>query len=113
VAWWPVPSEDGPGEGTPPGGVRGVESDGRDLVVWVTAGGRVCAVDGRCPHQWSPLAEEGVVEGDELVCRAHAWRFDVHGDGWKDTVLGRRDPKSAVRTYAVRRHGGRTEVDLP
>ena len=48
---------------------------GRDLVL-VRAGDGLAAFDGRCPHQGALLGE-GEIEGGDLVCRNHRWRFDV------------------------------------
>ena len=109
MAWVTVLASDDIG----PGQVRAVEADGRSLVLWCTAGGQAVVMDGRCPHTWSPLAFEGVVEGDELVCTAHCWRFAPDGTGTKVNVLGRRDRKGDIETMACRRRGGRLEVDVP
>ena len=75
-------------------------------------GGRLCAMEARCPHQWSDLGSEGVVEGDEIVCGAHCWRFDTSGRGTKFSVKGRRDEKADIEVFDVRDHEGRIEVDL-
>jgi len=77
----------------PPGSLCAV---GGDAVAWTTESGVTCVVDGRCPHQWSPLAVDGVVAGEELYCTAHGWRFDVFGSGTKVNALGRRDPKADI-----------------
>ena len=66
-----------------------VADDEHDVVVWRTADGRPCVMDSRCPHQWSHLAAEGVVDGDELVCAAHFWRFGTDGTGTKLSMAGR------------------------
>jgi phenylpropionate dioxygenase-like ring-hydroxylating dioxygenase large terminal subunit len=96
-----------------PGTVTSVElGEGDDVVVWRTASGRLAACDSRCPHQWSHLAAAGVVDGEELVCLSHFWRFDTDGHGSKLSMTGRRDPKGDVGTYAVRESDGRIEVLL-
>ena len=84
-----------------------VADDEHDLVVWRTADGRACVMDSRCPHQWSHLAAEGVVDGDELVCAAHFWRFDTEGHGSKLNVGGRRDAKADIDVMACRETDGR------
>lgn len=89
------------------------EVDGRELVVWCGADGRVCVMDARCPHQWSHLGAEGVVDGDELVCASHFWRFDRSGRGSKVNLAGRRDPKADVEVFESRHHAGMIEVRLP
>ena len=93
-------------DGTPP------DAFPLEIVVWRTAAGVLSACDGRCPHQWSNLADEGEVQGEELVCTAHHWRFDVEGRGTKRNVLGRRDPKSDVPTHPVREELGTIELLL-
>ncbi|MBI2704245.1 MAG: Rieske (2Fe-2S) protein [Actinobacteria bacterium] len=97
----------------PSGGIVAVDLEDRQLVVWRTATGRAAVCDARCPHQWSHLEAEGVVDGDELVCTAHFWRFDAEGHGTKRNVLGRRDEKSAVETFSSREEAGMVEVDWP
>jgi len=95
-----------------PGEVATIKLESLDVVVWRSAAGAIAACDARCPHQWAHLGSAGVVDGDELVCLSHAWRFDLSGDGWKAAASGRRDPKSPVATFSVREIDGRIEVDL-
>jgi len=30
-----------------------------------------------CPHRQADLGTFGAIEGDELVCTLHGWRFDL------------------------------------
>ena len=96
-----------------PGAAVGADVGDRELVVWRSASGRVCAMDARCPHQWSYLAAEGVVDGDELVCGAHFWRFDAEGKGTKQNLFGRRDEKASIEVFATRELDGSVEADIP
>lgn len=96
-----------------PGAVTPVVVGDHDLVVWRSAGGVVAACDSRCPHQWTHLGAQGVVDGEELVCLSHFWRFDPDGHGSKQATNGRRDPKGDVAAFAVREVAGRIEVRLP
>lgn len=96
----------------PAGAIRAVEIGELDLVVWRGVGGRACAMEARCPHQWSHLEAEGVVDGDEVLCTAHYWRFDGEGRGTKVNVHGRRDPKADIAVYPCRERNGRIEVAL-
>lgn len=52
---------------------------GEDLVLWRDEAGEAHLMDGFCPHLGASLAHGGMVQGCELVCPFHAWRFD--GDG--------------------------------
>ena len=81
-----------------------------DLVVWRTALGEVCVMEARCPHQWSHLAQEGSVDGEELVCLAHFWRFKTNGEGWKANMGGRRDRKGDIDIRPCREVDGRIWV---
>ncbi len=85
----------------------------RDLVVWRTLDGEPCVMEARCPHQWSHLGAEGVVDGPEIVCAAHFWRFDTAGRGTKVGMTGRRDPKADIAVFTCREVDGRIEADLP
>jgi nitrite reductase/ring-hydroxylating ferredoxin subunit len=87
--------------------------DGRELVVWRGHDGTVCVMDARCPHQWSHLGVEGVVDGVELVCAAHFWRFDRSGVGSKVNIKGRRDPKADLPVFEARERDGRIEARIP
>ena len=96
-----------------PGQVVDAAVGERDLVVWRTAGGEACVMEARCPHEWSHLGAEGVVDGDEIVCTAHWWRFDADGRGTKLNVKGRRDPKSDIAVFECRARAGRVEAWMP
>jgi phenylpropionate dioxygenase-like ring-hydroxylating dioxygenase large terminal subunit len=89
------------------GQVVAVESGSDEIVVWRTTSGELAACDARCPHQWAHLATAGAVDGDELVCLSHFWRFTTDGTGSKLSATGRRDEKSANRTFRVEDRGGR------
>ena len=84
-----------------------------DLVVWRTFEGEPCVMEARCPHQWSHLGAEGVVDGPEIVCAAHFWRFDTSGTGTKVGMTGRRDPKSDIAVFPCREVDGRIEALPP
>jgi phenylpropionate dioxygenase-like ring-hydroxylating dioxygenase large terminal subunit len=84
-----------------------------DLVVWRTFEGEPCVMEARCPHEWSHLAAEGVVDGPEIVCAAHFWRFTTDGTGSKVGMTGRRDPKADIAVFPCREVDGRIEAQLP
>jgi phenylpropionate dioxygenase-like ring-hydroxylating dioxygenase large terminal subunit len=95
------------------GAIVACEVADRELVAWRDANGEPCVMDARCPHQWSHLAAEGIVVGDEIVCGAHFWRFDRTGHGSKVNVNGRRDAKADIEVFHSRERDGLIEVDLP
>ena len=93
-------------EALKPGNIIEVALDGVDLVVWRGASGKPCVMEARCPHQWSHLGTEGAVEGDEIVCLAHFWRFTQDGKGWKQNMAGRRDRKGDIAVYECQETAG-------
>jgi phenylpropionate dioxygenase-like ring-hydroxylating dioxygenase large terminal subunit len=103
----------GPSDDLAAGQIRAFEVDERDLVMWRDLDGRPCVMAARCPHQWSHLEAEGVVDGPEIVCRAHFWRFDQCGVGSKVNVRGRRDRKGDIEVHPCRERAGHLEVWLP
>lgn len=69
------------------------------------AGGRVFAVDNRCPHEGYPLVEGHVGDGCLLTCNWHNWKFRLL-DG--RCVLGGDD----VRSYPVQERDGFVWVNI-
>ncbi len=96
-----------------PGGIVEVSVDGADLVVWRGHDGVVCAMEARCPHQWSHLGAVGAVDGDEIVCCSHWWRFRRDGTGWKLNVNGRRDRKGDITVWPVAERDGAVWLETP
>lgn len=60
------------------GAVRAVNICGYELAVYRSAAGDVHALNAYCPHMGAHLAE-GRVEGEQLRCFFHNWRFDSTG----------------------------------
>lgn len=96
-----------------PGAIVTLEREAGDIVVWRSTTGVLAACDARCPHQWAHLGSAGAVDGEELVCLSHFWRFDVSGSGSKLSATGRRDEKGPIVSFAAREVAGRVEVQVP
>lgn len=84
----------------------GLELRGRRLVV-CRAGGRLYALEDRCPHAFQPLSE-GALRGYALECPFHGGTLDVR-DGCPLSLPIQR----AAATYAVRVAGESLEIGLP
>lgn len=52
---------------------------GRDVVAYRGTSGGLQVFDAHCPHLGAHLGHGGRVEGDELICPFHQWRFDADG----------------------------------
>ncbi len=84
-------------------GPHAISAGGVDLVLVRTKSGpRV--FEGRCPHQGALLGE-GELDGGDLVCKNHRWRFDAE--------TGRRKGGAeCLRACPVREEGGELLVDV-
>jgi len=66
----------------------------------VDHGGRIFAVDNRCPHKGGPLAD-GIVSGTTIVCPLHAWKMSLEtGEGVSGPSVA-----SCVETFRTRVEG--------
>ncbi len=76
---------------------------GERIALFRGRSGEVHALEDRCAHRQVPLSM-GVVEGDTLRCRYHAWAY--RGDGRISQIpylaKGDRRPPRGVRGYPVR-----------
>ena len=81
----------------PPGQMRRVEVDGRDVAL-VNLDGSLYAIDNNCPHNGGPLARGTLDQrSGQVTCPWHAWTWDVRTGRAVTPPIGWR----AV-TYAVR-----------
>jgi ferredoxin-nitrite reductase len=77
------------GEGTG----KPVRLNGTEVAVFKCEG-RLYAIENRCPHEGAPLAG-GLVEGEEVICPLHAYRFQLK------TGACSTDPALRARTFQV------------
>jgi 3-phenylpropionate/trans-cinnamate dioxygenase ferredoxin subunit len=88
------------------GQALGVEVEGRSIVLFL-AGGEPHAADNFCPHAGCPLADFGVIEGDEIECECHGSRFEIK------TGANRAPPANTpLQVYLVQVSNGDVLVDL-
>ena len=80
----------------PEGEGRAFPVNGRMIAVFLR-GGTYFAINDCCPHMGASLAS-GYVDGHDVICPWHAWKFCITDGLWMD------NPKSKVRTesFAVR-----------
>lgn len=79
------------------GQVKPVTLLGRELAIYRGKDGSAIALDAYCPHMGAHLAE-GKVEGNDLRCLFHNWRFDARGTCVEVPCLGKPLPIS-VKTW--------------
>lgn len=83
------------------------------LVLWRTSGGMVCAARDLCLHRGVPLSM-GLVEGDDLVCKYHGFRYASDGRCIKIPANpgAAIPPKLCLRTHPVREAYGLIWVQI-
>lgn len=85
-----------------------IERFGENLVVWRGASGAPHIFENHCPHRRAPLSL-GKIDGDELICAYHGWRFNGSG-GCAGIPLEDPSPaalaRHAVKSYPAAERGG-------
>ena len=89
----------------PPGKSKMVEIEDRMIGIF-NVDGTFYAIDNGCTHRGGPLSE-GHLDGKEVICPWHAWRFDVTS-GHCDI-----NPDLSTMTYPVKIDGNEILVSIP
>lgn len=102
-AWFPVELS----RHVPEGQVVQSMLHGQELALWRPLAGSVQAWENRCPHR-SVRLTLGFVDGEQLVCRYHGWRYGGDGrcTGVPSTPALAPPPAACVRTYMCREADG-------
>jgi nitrite reductase (NADH) small subunit len=87
-----------------PGESRVVEVDAMEFAVF-NVDGRFHVLSNICPHVGGPLGE-GTLDGCQVVCPWHGWRFDVTNGG---NTLGRK----SAQCFACQVEGDWLCVEVP
>jgi thiamine pyrophosphate-dependent acetolactate synthase large subunit-like protein/nitrite reductase/ring-hydroxylating ferredoxin subunit len=105
ASWHPVDAGDVPDEGR----VRSVVVDGRSIAM-TRCGGRLGALDNRCPHQGGPLGE-GSIEHGLLRCPWHGYDYDPVTGAPPGELAEHLDDR--VPVFEVEEDGDGVRVRLP
>jgi phenylpropionate dioxygenase-like ring-hydroxylating dioxygenase large terminal subunit len=78
----------------------------RHLVGWRDAEGAVHVQDAFCPHLGAHLGHGGTVDGCEIVCPFHGWRYDAEGANTAIPYSERLNRRARLRTFpTIERNG--------
>lgn len=110
VRWpWPIPYgwfALAWGAELPVGAVVPRRAFGRDVVLWRDTQGVAHVHDAYCPHLGAHLGHGGTVQGCEVVCPFHGWRFDADGRNTDIPYSSRTNAKARLGSYpAIERNG--------
>ena len=88
------------------GEVKPLRYFGKDFVIFRGEDGRATLLGAHCPHLGAHLGYGGRVQGNEIICPFHAWRFGASGRCTEVPYASRIPPRAAVDTYQVQEHSG-------
>jgi nitrite reductase/ring-hydroxylating ferredoxin subunit len=92
-------------EEVPPGRVLRRRFMGEDVVIYRTRAGAVRVVEPYCPHLGAHLGYGGKIEGEEIVCPFHGFRFDTDGICVANSY-GTRPPRARLSQRTLRELDG-------
>ncbi len=88
-------------------GVRRIDVVGRELVAWRGEDGVARVADAYCPHLGAHLGVGGRVEGNDLRCPFHSWRFSGSDGRCIEVPYAQKiPPKAEIRTWDVLEQNG-------
>jgi 5,5'-dehydrodivanillate O-demethylase len=100
--WQPV----GRSQDVEPGQAKPVRVMGEDLTLYRGETGKAFLVGGYCPHRLTLLAN-GWVQGDEVRCMYHGWKFDGSGQCTeRPAEKDAKPPNIKIAAYPVQDYAG-------
>ncbi len=88
------------------GDVRPLRCFGHDLVLFRTAAGAAKVLDAFCPHLGAHLGWGGTVDGEDIVCPFHAWKFNGDGVCTNVPYASKIPPKAIMACWPVVERNG-------
>lgn len=88
------------------GDVKPLKYFGQELVAYRNESNEVIVLDAYCPHMGAHLGYGGKVEGNDLRCPFHAWRFDDSGQCVEIPYAKHIPPKACTKKWLTREISG-------
>ena len=85
-----------------PGGLRQIRVFDQELMLWRGQDGRAHLQSAYCPHLGANIPAHGRVQGDEVECAFHHWRFDGNGAVASIPYAPEAKTRACLRNYPVR-----------
>ena len=78
----------------------------REIVIYRTEAGEARVIDAFCPHMGAHLGRVGAIEGDQLKCRFHGFKYGGDGRCSATPYGGPPPPRARLKFWEVREHSG-------
>lgn len=78
----------------------------RHLAAWRDDNGEAHVWDAFCPHLGAHMGVRAQIEGDEIICPLHRWRYDASGTCIDIPYSPRVNKRATIRTYPVVERNG-------
>jgi 3-ketosteroid 9alpha-monooxygenase subunit A len=89
-----------------PGTIRPARYFGRDLIVYRTAEGAPVVMAAHCPHMGAHIGYGGWVEGCDVVCPFHGWRWAPNGENLEIPSQQGKTSGRSIRTWETSETNG-------
>lgn len=83
------------------GEIKSLTFCGKEVVLFRTDSGKACLTDAYCPHMGAHLGHGGTIEGEEIQCPFHGFKFDCSGSCTSTGYGTKAPPKAKLHTYPV------------
>ena len=88
-----------------PGDVKPIKNFGKHLVIYRTESGKAVMADPYCPHLGAHLGYGGSVEGENIRCPFHFWKYDPSGK-CVEVPFAPAPPKARVNVWPTLERNG-------
>jgi nitrite reductase/ring-hydroxylating ferredoxin subunit len=79
---------------------------GVHLVLWRDETGEAHVMDAFCPHLGAHLGHGGTVDGCEIACPFHGWKFDAEGSNTDIPYSERTNKRAQIKAYPTSERNG-------
>lgn len=92
------------------GEVKSLKFVGQELVLYRTQSGKAAVLDAYCPHMGAHFAHGGDVDGENIRCPFHSFKFDTGGTCVATGYNTKVPPKAKVKSWPVQEKNGQILV---
>jgi phenylpropionate dioxygenase-like ring-hydroxylating dioxygenase large terminal subunit len=101
--WWPVAHR----KSMPKSGIRGTRIGSTEMLILRDSEGHYQVFEDACPHKRVRLSKLGKIQGTELMCCYHGWRFDCqNGHCTSLDAMPGQERCFDLKTFPVKEYGG-------